>query len=152
MPNSPPLPRSTTSPPYIFVISVISPSGSMATIWYPFLIWLLNNSFAAVDLPLPDVPKIIMLALFLLFSFFNWYKNWLNRITPPEKSTPSNVDKPVSFILSKMNGYMAAIVGDGIGVPIRISIGWASNIGNIDFNTLSCSNFNGIALNSIASK
>ena len=86
-----------------------------------------------------------------MLSFFNWYKNWLNNTTPPEKSTPSNVDNPSSLILSKIKGYIAAIVGDGIGVPILSSIGCFSNIGSIDFNTLSCSNLNGTALNSIAS-
>ena len=33
IPYSPPLPKSMTSPPYILVISLISPSGSTATIW-----------------------------------------------------------------------------------------------------------------------
>ena len=92
------------------------------------------------------------MALFLLLSFLTWYKNWLNSTTPPEKSTPSNVDSPSSFILSNINGYIAAIVLDGIGVPILVSISWLSNNGNIDFNTLSCSKRSGIALISIASK
>ena len=30
--------------------------------------WALNNNLAAVDLPLPDVPNIIILALVLLFA------------------------------------------------------------------------------------
>ena len=51
-----------------------------------------------------------------------------------------------------MNGYIAAIVGDGIGVPILVSIICLSNIGSIDFSTLSCSNLRGIALISIASR
>ena len=49
-------------------------------------------------------------------------------------------------------GYIAAIVGDGIGVPILSSMSCFSNIGIIDFKTLSCSNLRGIALISIASK
>ena len=92
------------------------------------------------------------MALFLLCSFLIWYKNWLNKITPPEKSTPNNVDNPGSFILSKIKGYIAAIVGDGIGVPILCSISWLGKIGKIDFKTFSCSNRSGKALSSIASR
>ena len=115
-------------------------------------ILVLSINLAAVDLPEPDVPRIIMLALFLLCSFFSWYKNWLNRITPPEKSTPNKQAKPGSLILSNIKGYIAASVGDGIGVPILSSISCLGYIGSIDFKTFSCSNLNGIACISIASK
>ena len=69
IPNSPPLPKSIKSPPYSLVISSSSPSGSIAIILCPFLILDLNKTFAAVDLPEPDVPNIIRFALFLLNSF-----------------------------------------------------------------------------------
>ena len=73
-------------------------------------------------------------------------------MTPPEKSTPNNVDNPGSFILSNINGYIAAIVGAGIGVPILSSISCFSYIGRIDFKTFSCSNLKGTARICIASK
>ena len=107
---------------------------------------------AAVDLPLPDVPRITIFALFLLCSFLVWYKNWLNKTTPPEKSVPRRVDGPGSFILSKINGYIAAIVGLGIIVPTLSSISCFGKNGKIDFNTFSCSKRRGIARSPIASK
>ena len=56
------------------------------------------------------------------------------------------------MILSNTKGYIAANVGDGIGVPILSSISCLSNIGKHDLRTFSCSNLKGIALISIASK
>ena len=152
IPNAPPRPKSMKSPPKLCAISLNSPSGSIATILHPFLMWVLSISFAAVDLPLPDVPKIIMLALFRLNSFFVWYKNWLNKTTPPEKSTPNNVLDPGSLMLSNTNGYIAAIVGLGIGIPTLSSTSCLGNIGIIDFRTFSCSNIIGIPLMPIASR
>ena len=35
--------------------------------------WVLKSNLAAVDLPEPDVPRIIMLALFLLKAFMKYY-------------------------------------------------------------------------------
>ena len=140
------------SPPKELVISSSSPSGSTQTILKPFLIWVLNNNLAAVDLPDPDVPSKIILALFLLFSFWVWYKNWLNRITPPDSSIPKRVELPGSLILSKTNGYIAAIVTEGIGVPILLSISCGGNIGKIDFNAFSCSNIKATARIPMASK
>ena len=51
-----------------------------------------------------------------------------------------------------MNGYIAARVTDGIGVPILSSTSCGGKIGKIDFNTFSCSNLSDIAFKSIASK
>jgi len=107
--------------------------------------WFLKSNLPAVDLPLPLVPRIIILALLRLNSFLIWYKNWLNKTTPPEKSIPNKVDLPGSLIESNTKGYIAATVGAGTGIPILLSTSCLGNIGIIDFKTFSCSNIIGIA-------
>ena len=61
----------------------------------------------------------------------------MNNTTPPDLSIPNNTDLPESLIESNTNGYIAAIVGAGIGIPILLSTSCLENRNVADsFETL----------------